>query len=101
MTVEPYPTAAGRPPNICGNCGQQWWGMHVCPNLIAPMAPPLVGYPLPPSVQMVDKGQLDKANVKIEFLRDALKTARDFIAHHPAVHGEWPLVLQVIDKALE
>ncbi len=32
--------------------------------------------------------------------RNALHVARDFIAHHPAVQGEWPLVLDVIDSAL-
>lgn len=33
-------------------------------------------------------------------LHHALQTARDFIAHHPAVRGEWPLLMEVIDKAL-
>lgn len=35
-----------------------------------------------------------------DVLRDALHVARDFIAHHPAVRGEWPLVVEIIDKAL-
>lgn len=33
-------------------------------------------------------------------LRSGLGSARDFIAHHPAVRGEWPLLLQVIDHGL-
>lgn len=101
-----YPTAAdvGRPPNVCGNCGQQWWGTHVCPNLPAPMSQPFPGalpvYPQPPLIQMVNKEQLDAANAEIERLRDALKVAHDFIAYHPAVVGNWPLVLGIVCKAL-
>lgn len=33
-------------------------------------------------------------------LRMALTAAREFIAHHPAVRGDWPVVLDAIDRAL-
>lgn len=66
------------------------------------MAPPLLGiYPSPPLIQMVNKEQLDKAEIEIERLRNALVVARDFIAYHPAVNGRWPLVLGLINDALK
>lgn len=106
MTADPMLAPVIPIPHVCGNCGQEWWSVHVCPNLTVPMSLPLFPgalptYPSPPLIQLVGKDQLDKAQIEVERLRDALKVARDFIAHHPAVAGEWPLVLQVIDVALD
>lgn len=32
-STNPYPTGAGRPPNVCGKCGAQWWTTHTCPMM--------------------------------------------------------------------
>lgn len=36
----------------------------------------------------------------IETLRTALRSARDFIVGHPAVRGEWPMLVEHLDAAL-
>ena len=36
----------------------------------------------------------------VDRLRNALVVARDFIEHHPAVSGTWPLVTGMIRDAL-
>lgn len=88
----PYPTSAGRPPNICGKCGAQWWDTHVCPMMssVAPIGAPML-YPKTfpaTSVSYVDKGQLDAAEAKVSMLRDALGEFYEFVCseldHNPS-----------------
>lgn len=38
--------------------------------------------------------------LRIDQQEMALRAARDFITSHPAVRGEWPLLVGVIDHAL-